>query len=65
MNRASNSFNVPNVIEHFRSPEEVAQEHAEAAWGRGELWKCQCPHCQIVRDLPRIPAVAPEDDSTW
>jgi hypothetical protein len=53
------------IIEWFYSAEKVAREHAQAAWKRGELWRCLCPRCEKVRGLPRIPVVDPIDDHTW
>jgi hypothetical protein len=56
---------VSKIIEWFYSADKVALEHAQAAWKRGELWRCVCPACEKVRDMPRMPAVDPIDDHTW
>ena len=49
----------------FGSPEEIATQHAQAEWERGEKWECICPACQKVRDMPRIPCVEAIDDHTY
>jgi hypothetical protein len=52
-------------VEWFYSAEKVARQHAQAAWDRGELWKCVCPSCEKMRGLPRMAAVDSIDDHTW
>lgn len=53
-------------LRKFYNPEEIAEDHAVAAWKRGQKWECLCPSCQKFRDaLQIIPCVEPEDDHTW
>jgi hypothetical protein len=53
------------LLRIFYSPKEIANQHAAAAWERGEKWECVCPSCQEIRDLPKIPCVEPIDDHTY
>jgi hypothetical protein len=59
------TWGMRKIVEWFYSAEKVAREHAQAAWERGELWRCLCPSCCKVRDLPLMPVVDPIDDHTW
>lgn len=65
MHRTPTTAVMNKIIEWFCGAEKIAHEHAQAAWERGELWRCQCPACEKVRDMPLMPAVDPIDDHTW